>query len=242
MNGFIDIHSHILCGVDDGAPSTSVMLEMLKIAYDDGIRGICVTPHYENPMVAAVDEKKSFSEDEAYRLLQEAVKKSYPDMKLWRGNEIFYHHDCVENLESGKCFSLGGGRHVLVEFFLLIEGRKAIKCLQNFLNSGYIPVLAHVERYDFLRKKFGYAEMLSDIGVKLQVNAASVLGAYGSNVKRYVHKLIRHGLVDIISSDAHNSEEQSPRLSECYEYVCKKYGENVAERLFRLNALDILAS
>ena len=101
--GFVDIHSHILFGVDDGAETPAVSARMLEAAYRDGVRGICCTPHFYNPMVPR--PKKAVGEDESFSRLAAYVREKYPDMRLWRGNEIFYHHDCIDDLTAGRCRS-----------------------------------------------------------------------------------------------------------------------------------------
>lgn len=236
--GFIDIHSHILFGVDDGAESAHVTEAMLEAAYRDGVRGICCTPHYYNPMVQRPD--KPVSEDESFEYLTALVQKKYPDMRLWRGNEIFYHHDCVDDLTAGRCRSLGGGRYVLVEFFPYEESKKIRASLSSLIRSGYIPVLAHIERYSELIGDLSAVRALNDDGVVISVNARSVLGMGGRLRRHAVFRLMKAGLVRIVSSDAHDAEARGPILSDAYELVCARYGVSAADGMFRENALDIL--
>ena len=224
--GFVDIHSHILFGADDGAETAAVSESLLDMAYRDGVRGICCTPHYYNPMVAR--PKVPVGIDESYAYLVRLAGEKYPEMRLWLGNEIFYHHGCIDELSAGRCRSLGGGRYVLVEFFPDEDKKKIKASLASLIGSGYIPVLAHVERYSKLA------------GTVISVNARSVVGDHGRACRHFILKLMKAGLVGIVASDAHDTDERNPILSDAYALVCDKLGESEADAMFRENALDIL--
>lgn len=241
LTGLIDIHNHMLYGIDDGPPSQAIMLDMLKIAYDDGIRGICLTPHFYNPMIPKIEKKSlDISPDDRIDILKKEIARKYPGMRLWKGNELFFHHECLSKLESGACLTLGNSRYVLVEFFPDEDFKTISNALQIFLKSGYISVLAHAERYKCLYKKIREINALSDAGVKIQVNSSSVLGFHGMFCKHFIHKLLQLELVDLIASDAHNNVDSRPILSDCFMYVKRKYGVDYAKRLFCTNALRIL--
>ena len=238
LTGFVDIHNHMMFGVDDGASSEEMTREMLEIAYKDGIRGICLTPHFYNPMIKKRGEI-TFS-TEKFERIKAFASLHYPDLRLWCGNELFFHNDCLEKLDSGQCYTLDNSRYVLVEFFPDKEKQNIYSGLHRLLKSGYVPVLAHIERYRCFYRKFDCIKLLSDDGVRIQINASSVLGDFGVSCKHFTQKLLRCGLVDFVATDAHNKDERAPLLSECFEYVEKKYGLKYAEAIFRDNALKIL--
>lgn len=237
--GFVDIHSHILFGVDDGAETPAVSARMLEAAYRDGVRGICCTPHFYNPMVPR--PKKAVGEDESFSRLAAYVREKYPDMRLWRGNEIFYHHDCIDDLTAGRCRSLGDGRYVLVEFFPDEDRSKIRSSLLSLIGSGYMPVLAHVERYSELLGRVSDVRELHEDGTVISVNARSVVGECGRQCKHFISKLMKAGLVQIVASDAHDVELRSPILSDAYELVADRFGDAAADAMFRENILDILS-
>ena len=105
--------------------------------------------------------------------------------------------------------------------------------------AGYIPVVAHVERYECLRD-IGRIEDLQEMGALIQINADSVLGIDGRMFKRYTKKLLKAGLVDVIGSDSHGTKERVCNLKKCYEYVAKKYGEDYAEEIMHTTPENIL--
>ena len=225
---FADIHCHALYGVDDGAEDEAEMRDMLDAMYRDGIKTVCFTPHF-NPGIfpPLADVKKRHFEAAC-----DYVAKTYPDMKLFLGSELFWHNSAIDSLLSGECFTLAGTRRVLVEFSPYDDPQIIRQGVTNLLTSGFIPVVAHVERYAFLCKKPELIRELRDLGAYIQVNAASVTGGRGFFMKRLVFGLIRMGLVDIVADDCHNIKDKSPGLSAAYSKIKRKFGQEVAEDLF----------
>ena len=112
MLSFFDLHSHMLCEVDDGAKSPDEMYRMLEASYEDGVRAICLTPHYSPYLFGDTFE----SSQRAFALLGDYVAQNHPDMRIFLGNELGYHHGAVEALDSGRCRTLNGSRYVLLDF------------------------------------------------------------------------------------------------------------------------------
>ena len=143
ITGFTDIHCHVLPGVDDGAETMEMALDMLKIAAEEGIRKIILTPHQK------ADRKCVTPEGIASRMIllqEEADKKGIP-VKLYPGNEIFYRHGLGELLELGKVRTLADSHYVLVEFLPGEDYRYIRDALNRIISFGYWPIVAHVERY-----------------------------------------------------------------------------------------------
>ena len=112
MGPFFDLHSHILCGVDDGAIDQETMYAMLDMAYADGVRALCLTPHYSPYHYGDTFDRSEGS----FALLSEYAREHYPDLQLFMGHELGYYHGCEEALRSGRCRMLAGSRYVLVDF------------------------------------------------------------------------------------------------------------------------------
>ena len=233
---FTDIHCHMLPDTDDGAKDKMQAAEMLRIAWQEGIRTICVTPHYR-PHRFPVDEAVLKDRLDWLRQMAARIDKS---IRIVRGNELYYSESGLEDLESGKCRTLNGSRYVLVEFSPA-AGRGAITGgLSRILSCGFEPVLAHVERYESVMQDWRYVEELRRQGAVIQVNAQTVMGDYGLKAKRGVKKLLKKQLVDVIATDAHSSGRRSPRLKECGEFLEKKFGKDYAEALLLKNPDKIL--
>lgn len=236
MNGFVDLHCHMLCGVDDGAADEQEMFAMLDLAYKDGTRHICLTPHANSYFA----KQEGGSEDEAFAKL-EAYAEKYSDLTLYRGNELFFSHGVLPALKDSRYRSMNGTRYVLVEFAPDISFYDFSFGLHQLAGAGYIPLVAHVERYSALYKRQKQLlGLVEDTGAALQVNASSLFGKWGFFAKRFAWKLVRCGAVAAISSDGHGAEHRPPMLSRAYHAVEKSMGKEAAQELFYGMPLAIL--
>lgn len=234
MTGFYDLHCHILHGVDDGAQSASEGHAMLEEAYADGIRHICVTPHY-NPyngmtetdsIPALLDELCAYARDKGM------------DVSLKRGCEIMYHSDCVQGLEDGTCRTLCDSRYVLVEFPFdcsYIDIKKAVIRLHS---HGYIAVVAHVDRYPCMYKDFSDVRELCSLGAVMQFSTrifyyASFRGLFKDGARHsFSKKALKAQLCGFVASDAHDTKYRRMLLSAAYAKSMKMCGRDYTEYLF----------
>ncbi len=238
MNGLIDIHSHILPLVDDGAESVEMALLMLKKAAEEEIEKIILTPH-QKPDRRCVTPEGILRRMEELREL--AGKEKIP-VQLYPGNEIFYRHGLAELLDKGKIRTMADSRYVLIEFLPGEDYTYIRDALSRVASFGYRPITAHVERYVNVMSRIDKAEELKeDTGCYFQVNAASMTGENGFSVKNMTRKLLKEGLVDFIATDAHRSEgKRSPDMKACAEWVKKKLGEERMEQIFCGNPTALL--
>lgn len=227
-----DIHCHILPGVDDGAKNIEQSQEMLDIAYSEGINTIIATPHHmpEGRNASPERIRTKVAELQAY-----ADERDY-DMTILPGNELYYYSDASDMLEEGKICTLAGTDCVLVEFSPMDESRYIRNSLAELQNMGYEPIIAHVERYMSLCKDINKIKELRDMGIHIQVNAASIMGGFGKPTKALTEKLLKNQLVDFIGTDAHSSGSRAPKMIECAEYLSKKYPAAYVEKLLHGNA------
>ena len=230
----IDIHCHLLYGVDDGAEDRQVSAAMLRDAAEQGIQAIILTPHYRQGMFKyPLEEIRAAYED----IYSEAEKLG---VMVYLGCEYHADGDTGENFKNGRCLTLADSDHVLVEF----KYESSIGFIRNTLNDllahGYTPVIAHAERYGPFIKEPELLRQMRDMGVMVQINAGSVIGREGFKTKRLCKRIIKEHLVDIVASDSHNMTDRKNRMKECFEYIVKKYGEERAERLLCTNPGKIL--
>jgi protein-tyrosine phosphatase len=237
IDGYVDIHCHIVPHIDDGARSSTQALRMIDIAYKNGIRAMIATPHYEvGKYDNNIDEiQKQFSK------IKDLALKKYRDFKLYLGNEIFYSYGVVNNLEEGKIFTLADSKYVLVEFSPNDKYKYISESLYELVNNGYIPVLAHAERYEEVIEDIDNVERLVDAGVYIQINAHTIAGKYGHGIRRRVMKMIKNDLVHFIGTDTHSDGHRSPDLEECIKYLNKKTDEETVVRLLSTNPQKIIA-
>ncbi|MGN0520854.1 MAG: CpsB/CapC family capsule biosynthesis tyrosine phosphatase [Candidatus Fimenecus sp.] len=232
---FADIHIHALYGVDDGPVLPAQMEEMITAACESGTRLFCMTPHC-SPLYFGDNRRKI---DSAFLYLRYWVQQKYPDVQLYLGNELRFNDAAPQWLAEGVCKTLGGTKYVLVDFSASESEKSIIHGLDVLLNAGYLPILAHTERYKSLQNRFSQLNALRNDGVTFQVNAASVTGHYGLGDMFRSRKLLSKGFVDYISSDAHGLKKRSPDISVCYRYITKHGGQGYADRLCCYNAMRI---
>lgn len=231
---FADIHIHALFGVDDGARNKNTMFKMIDDAYKNGTRVMCLTPHF-HPGYYKSNHQKA---DESFGILSEYAKEKYPDLMLYLGNELHYSKDCVSWLEEGICRTLNNTRYVLCDFDDIQDAETIVKGMHKLLNAGYIPILAHAERYK--RLKLSHVGELVKSGVKIQIDMQSITGEFGFFIKRMANAILSARLAELVCSDAHDLEKRPPGLNECYQHLYKKFGKLYTRALLYDNAVKIL--
>lgn len=230
--GFIDMHSHILPGLDDGSKNMEQSLAMLRIAQEEGIDAIIATPH--NMPGKGCPTREILEERLAE--LQRAAEEEDISIEIYLGTEYYYREEVSQIFDREEAVTMADSDCVLMEFNPLEEKSYIYNAVREAFSSGYTPIVAHVERYEQLMKKPEYVKNLKDMGALVQVNASSVIGDNGLHTKRDVKKLLKAGYVDFVSTDAHSDRNRAPRMEKCAAYLYKKYGESYANKLLYRNA------
>lgn len=234
MKGFIDIHTHILPGVDDGAGDQIQALNMVRQAYEDGTRTMILTPHYRGRFKAN-DLQKRFD------WFSELVSREMPEMKLYLGSEVCYEQAVPEALAAKQALSINGSPYCLLEFLPGSFVSQVLTGVWETVRYGYIPIIAHLERYEIFRKDPNLIDQVLDMGALLQLNADSVLGKRGWGVARFCKRLLKQRKVHFIASDAHDVKKRPPLLGDCWQRVCRLCGREYATALFYGNAKQIIS-
>ncbi len=229
-----DIHCHLLYGVDDGPETAEETYAALAEAKNQGIDTVILTPHYRKGMFPY--ERGPIIRH--YMEVREAAKGL--GLTILLGTEYHIDSDIVTNIRNSRCLTLAGSEYILAEYSYSTEYSYLRNTVQDLLFSGFVPVIAHAERYPCLRDDMDRTEEIRKMGVLIQINADAVLGLDGREAKRYCDGLIREGLADIIASDAHGMSYRPPHMDKCRQFVEKKYGAGEAERLFEANPQLIL--
>ena len=231
-----DIHIHLLFGVDDGAKDEEEMHAILDAAYQAGTRVLCCTPHFHPGYFGDNYDKVNT----AFESLSSYVKRKYPEVSLYLGNELRYEPECVTWLRQGVCRTVNGTRYVLVDFSETAPEKGIENGLNALLNAGYIPILAHVERYRSLHGKTSAIRSFRHNGVLIQADTQSLFRGFGLLVQRQCRKLLSLGFIDLFSSDAHNCTSRVPEMMGCFHYINKTYGADYAAALCCNNAVRLL--
>ena len=232
----MDVHTHILPGVDDGAGSMEESLEMLRMAQKEGVVVIIATPHYGryNP---GYDPKQA---RETALQLRNQMKEHFPEMKLYMGNEIYYTPGVVEDVKSGRARTIGGSDYVLLEFSVRAGYKELYRAVQDFTREGYRPILAHIERYHCLQKEPERIRELKRIGAYMQVNARGFLGGKRDRRAALCRSLLEEGLIDFIASDCHDTELRSPVMCSAVERMVDFVGKAEVKRIVNTNILKLI--
>ncbi len=231
---YMDIHTHIIPGVDDGSESMEQSMKMIAQAYDEGIRAIIATPHY-GVVNYGYDGNKV---QEAFHELRREVKKAYPDMHLFIGNEIYYTQGIAGDLLEGKAKSLAGTSYVLVEFNTTAEPGLMKRAIDEFTLNGYRTIIAHVERYQCLEENRPAIQELIDRGAYIQINCRSLVG--DRNTAKRLKKLLEEGLVHFVSSDCHDSGRRRPMFRDAVRLIVKWIGKEKTKQIVNKNIIHII--
>lgn len=217
----IDVHCHILAGVDDGARDIEESIAMIKEALNNGITSMVVTPHYMIDSMDAPIEviRKRFTE------LCEAIKKENIEMDLYLGQELYLESRLIEDLQDEKCISINNTKYIMVE--LPLNGM--LLSLETLLFElkilGYKVILAHGERYTFLQDSPEKLRELIDEGLLIQMNLSSLSGKYGKATKKLAKKMIKNRWVHLLGSDMHRKNSLSISIKKPLKYIQKKQGK-----------------
>lgn len=225
----IDIHAHILPGFDDGSGDMETSIVMAEMAAGSGVTAIIATPHcnqrgmYEN----YVSRNLLMRMDD----FRNEIKNENIDIQIGLGMEIFCTHEVPRLLKEKKLLTLNNSKYVLVEFGFRMDAGRMQRMLFPILDAGYVPIVAHPERYYDLQDQ---PEIIADWmheGIGMQINKGSLLGRFGRDARSFAHTMMRHGLVTCVASDAHGCESRTPDMAEIAEYISTQYSPMEAERL-----------
>lgn len=235
MVGIVDMHCHIIPGIDDGAQSLEESKEMLEIAYAEGIRVIVATPHFRRGMF------ESSQEDVAnqYQAVKKMAKQIAEDMEILLGCEYFAETEMTQRLKGNLQYTIAETKAVLIEFSTETEFSYMRAIVQELVSGGYQPVLAHAERYGCLYK-LTYVEELVSMGAKIQLSADSIIGKNGLRIKGFCKRMMKKDLLSFVGTDGHGSEIRQPRMEKCATYIEKKQGCNYAYKVLVNNPRELL--
>lgn len=233
---YIDLHTHILPGVDDGSGSMDETMKMLQTAQEQQIETIVATPHYiPGGSNLSVDELR-----EKLEQVQTVARKLNPNIKLFLGNEIYYSDSVIEDLKAGKALTIANSRYILVEFSIKDTEQHIYQAMSRLVRAGYIPILAHVERYHCLYKKEYLIHDLIEAGCYIQMNSRCLVSNFLDSEAAYNRSLIGQGLVHIIASDCHDGRVRIPYMRKTAQKLARKYDVSLLNKMLIYNPLKVL--
>jgi protein-tyrosine phosphatase len=221
----VDIHSHILPGIDDGAQTIEESLAMLEFAAASGTTDIVATPHANSSYV--------YDEQTVDRLIGELSSQTSAAIKIHRGCDFHLNFDNLSNaLRNPSKYTVNGGRYLMVELPDMASLPVMRTVLDRLLGVRIVPVITHPERNSPLCANLPELETWVRDGCLLQVTALSFSGRFGQTAQRTAETLMNSSMVHFVASDAHDCVDRSPNLAAAYQHVAQQWGRDSADALF----------
>lgn len=233
-----DIHSHILFDVDDGSKSIDESIELLKKMEEIGFDNVILTPHFiENSDYLSLNEEKLNKLEE----LKKEIKRQKLKIKIYLGNEIFINQNIIEHIQKDEIYSMNNGKYLLIEFPFHNQILNIQDILYELKIKGYIPIIAHPERYIYFQKNYDLVKELKNEGILFQSNYSSILGDYGSSSKKLMKKMLKDKYIDYLGTDIHhiNKSFVLDNFSKIQNKIIKIVGKDYYDKII-LNCNNLL--
>lgn len=232
----IDIHCHILPGLDDGAQTLEDSIEMARSAVKQGISHILCTPHHKNGTYTNPADQVI----ESVATLQKELDARGIPLSLYEGQEVRVHGELIKDIQEKQIlFADLSNRYLLVEFPTRDIPVYVERLFFDLINLGHTPVIVHPERNYQLMEEPNKLLSLIEMGALTQVTAASYLGIFGKKVQGVSKQMVQHQMIHTVASDAHNTEKRGFYLKRAYEQIAKDFGQETVN-FFMQTAKDIM--
>lgn len=232
----IDIHTHILPNIDDGARSIEETFNLIKEAKNAGFEAIVSTSHY----MEGYYETDAPEREVWVNAIYENLKAKNIDIELYLGNEIYMSENMIKLLEDGKASTINDTSYVLFEMPLNAEPLNLYDAIYEMLQYKIVPILAHPERYSFVQKE---PELIYDLiqkGVLMQANFGSIIGQYGEKAKIIVKKFFENNMIHMLGSDVHRQNTIYPKMPQILSELKELIGEEKLKELTTTNPKLVL--
>jgi len=234
----LDIHIHILPGVDDGAQDYDDALGMAELALRSGITTIVATPHANQ--IGRFENFYTPEFSRRYERLEDMLHSSRLGLRVLEGQEIMASEDMTQKIRDGRLISLNHTQYYLIEFPFDASPSWITDRLADVIRLGKTPLIAHVERYYCVQYDPSYVYDWIDMGCFTQMNKGSVFGKFGRAVQRTSAPLLNYELIHCIASDAHSAVQRTPWMRDIQEFLIAKYDQEYANRLLDVNPYRII--
>lgn len=222
----IDVHSHIIPNIDDGSSSTLETFMMLKEAEKAGFTDIIATPHY----IAEATEQVKEDVINQINEINQAAREQGIHVKLHPGEEVYTVPNLADLIKQEKIVSLNQSKYILIEFAMHDKPKFIENIIFELCNLGYIPVIAHPERYDYIKKDLNMVSNWQNMGALIQCNYGSLIGKYGHTAQKLLIKLLKNKQVDFMGSDCHRAGSIYDDMFE----ITKKFKKVVDDDYFEI--------
>lgn len=232
----IDLHAHILPGIDDGAKDLEMALEMARVAAADGIKILACTPHINPPMYTNTAQNIA----QATAALQNRLDSDGIALELLVGADIHLTANLLQLLEEGTAPTLAGTGYFLLEPPHDVMPPHIDRFSARVIEQGYTPILTHPERLAWINQHYDVICKLDSLGLVMQLTAGSLTGQFGRTARYWADRMLSEGRVDLVASDAHDARHRPPVLSKGRAAIEQRYGDELAVMLTLNNPKAIL--
>ena len=231
----IDIHTHILFDIDDGSKSIEESIKIIKKYEKKGICDIVLTPHYiENSNYNA----DNFEKIKRYRLLKEEIKKQNIKVNIYLGNEVYLNSDMVNLIKNKEIMTINNSKYLLIELPFINENVDAINMIHDLKLSNIIPIIAHVERYQYI--SLSKIDEYRKSGAFIQINSSSIYNKYGNKAKKLAISFLKNNVVDFIATDTHHESKMIISSKKIMRKISKITNKKYAKEILIDNQLKVL--
>lgn len=232
----IDMHSHILPSIDDGATNVDETFKLIEEAKKVGFEGIVLTTHYiEGYYDADIDRREILAKS-----IEDNLKLKGIDVDLYLGNEIYISENIVNLLEEGKASTINNTSYVLFELPANQEPMFLYNIIYEMIQNKIVPILAHPERYEFVQQNPEFIYDLIQRGVLMQANFGSIIGEYGEKAQILVKKLLQKNMIHFLGSDVHRQNTIYPKIPKILSELNKLIGKDKTEEITSINPKLVL--
>lgn len=233
----IDIHSHLLFGVDDGSRTLEESVHVIKKLSEVGYTDIILTPHYINDSTYVSTREENL---DVLKRLKVGLIRNNVNVNLYLGNEIYIDSEIANLLKNNIISSLNDTKYLLIELPMSGENEIYYDVFLDLINMGYKVILAHPERYISFQKDFNKIYELKELGVLLQSNVGSVLGDYGRGAKKTIKRLLKENLITFMGTDIHHNKEEYTFIEKAKKKMGKYLTQKQINNIFENNAKVLL--
>ncbi|AWK51240.1 capsular biosynthesis protein [Clostridium beijerinckii] len=219
----VDIHSHIIPGIDDGSKSMEMTLEMIRNAEKEGTKEIVATPHYllEYGEATIIDVKNHVKE------INVLLENEKIDVKIYSGQEVYFTKKIIEDYLEGNIGTINDSRYMLIELPMDKFDENTFDILYELQVRDIVPTIAHPERYKFFIEKPSLINEFIDQGYLFQMNSGSIEGKFGQNVKKTADLFLTNNIYNFIGSDAHNIKSRNTGLKNAIALLGKGMNKSI---------------
>ena len=232
----IDLHHHLLPGIDDGPSKDEESLDMARIAVSEGFDVVVCTPHaypgmYENDTQSILKALQTF---------QRKLDKANIPLKLMIGADAHIHPALLSKLQAGEVPTINESRYFLLEPPHVNYPAFLKEAVASYLSAGYIPIITHPERLDWAQEKYEVLRDLVFMGCWMQITSASITGYFGKRARRLSIRMLADGLVHVVATDAHSARHRKPEIKAAFATVSRLVGQAEAQAIFYERPLSVI--